>query len=602
MKDIVRWVVLFSVLTGVARESALAEGAEFGLKVITHNVLYGFTRRTEPRYSEWRRWMAAQNPDIVSLQELNGYTGEKLAQDAKAWGHGYCVLLKTTGFPTGITSRYPITDVKRIMDGMHHGLLRCRIRGIWFYVIHMHPSDYARRIDEVRILQRDIRGLPEKEPRIVLAGDFNGFSPADRFHYDADEKLVEFFEMLDGRDKARNLNAGRLDYGGIDAIARSGFVDLIAHLRKPGDRFVGTFPGKLVSDENHGTDRRLDYIFVTPNHLDRVSKAEIIRDDVTEMLSDHIPVTATLRIDETGVFESQAELLQETGAGEGPAWNPRLGLLTSGEGNINVRDLVGKQGIYREKAGSNGLMFDHQGRLVICEAVARRVSRVESDGRLTVLADRYGDRKFNQPNDLTIDSTGRIYFSDPRYGDRSGMEQVDEDGQAVEGVYRIDLEGKVTRVIAHEVDRPNGLVVTPDDRYLYVADNNNDTIGGARKLWRFELGRDGEVDLSTRNLIYDWGTTRGPDGMKLDTLGRLYVAAGVNQPNHPFETAEIATAGIYVFSSQGSLIDLMPIPRDETTNCGFGGADMKTLFVTAGGTLWSIRTKVPGLPFDRSKR
>jgi gluconolactonase len=76
----------------------------------------------------------------------------------------------------------------------------------------------------------------------------------------------------------------------------------------------------------------------------------------------------------------------------------------------------------------------------------------------------------------------------------------------------------------------------------------------------------------------------------------------VNRPNHPFETAEIATAGIYVFSSQGSLIDLMPIPRDETTNCGFGGADMKTLFVTAGGTLWGIRTKVPGLPFDRSKQ
>ncbi|MFM2003967.1 MAG: Gluconolactonase precursor, partial [Planctomycetota bacterium] len=139
------------------------------------------------------------------------------------------------------------------------------------------------------------------------------------------------------------------------------------------------------------------------------------------MLSDHIPVTATLRIDETGVFESQAELLQETGAGEGPAWNPRLGLLTSGEGNINLLDLDGKQSIYREKAGSNGLMFDHQGRLVICEPVARRVSRVESDGRLTVLADRHGDRKFNQPNDLTIDSTGRIYFSDPRYGDRSGM-------------------------------------------------------------------------------------------------------------------------------------------------------------------------------------
>jgi endonuclease/exonuclease/phosphatase family metal-dependent hydrolase len=185
--------------------------------------------------------MSAQNPDIVSLQELNGYTGEKLAGDAKAWGHDYSVLLKTTGFPTGITSRYPITDVKRIMDGMHHGLLRCRIRGIWFYVIHMHPSDYARRVDEVRILQRDIRGLPEKEPRIVLAGDFNGFSPADRFHYDTDEKLIEFFEMLDRRDTARNLNAGRLDYGGLDAIAQEPFLESLLATRttvRTGDSII----------------------------------------------------------------------------------------------------------------------------------------------------------------------------------------------------------------------------------------------------------------------------------------------------------------------------------------------------------------------------
>ena len=90
-------------------------------------------------------------------------------------------------------------------------------------------------------------------------------------------------------------------------------------------------------------------------------------------------------------------------------------------------------------------MFDRQGRLVICEAANRRVTRIENDGTLTVLADRYDGHRFNQPNDLTLDSRGRIYFSDPCYGDRSGMEMLDAEGRKVEGVYRIDPDGRVSR-------------------------------------------------------------------------------------------------------------------------------------------------------------
>ena len=289
-------------------------------------------------------------------------------------------------------------------------------------------------------------------------------------------------------------------------------------------------------------------------------------------------------------------MLQETGAGEGPAWHPELGLLTSGEGNINQRDRDGKMSIYREQAGSNGLMFDREGRLIICEPVLRRVTRLDKNGVLTVLADRFEGKRFNQPNDVTLDSRGRIYFSDPRYGDRSDMELLDKQGRTVEGVYRIDLDGRVTRIIEHEADRPNGLVVTHDDKFLFVADNNNDTAGGARKLWRFDLRADGSVDHASRKLIHDWGTTRGPDGMKLDALGRLFVAGGLNKPNPPFETADKPTAGVYVFSPEGQLLELIPIPRDETTNCAFGGDDLKTLFVTSGGTLWSIRLTTPGRP------
>jgi gluconolactonase len=291
---------------------------------------------------------------------------------------------------------------------------------------------------------------------------------------------------------------------------------------------------------------------------------------------------------------ARPELLQQRGAGEGPVWHPQLGLLTSGHGDIVRRDREGNVSIYRKGAGSNGLAFDRQGRLLICEAANRRVTRIEQDGGATVLADRFDGHRFNQPNDLALDSRGRIYFSDPCYGDRSRMELVDAGGKKVEGVYRIDPDGRVSRVITHETERPNGLAVTPDDRTLFVADNNNDTIGGARKVWRFALNADGTIDPASRTLVHDWGATRGPDGMKLDAAGRLFVAAGLNRPNAPYETQEKPTAGIYVFSPAGELLEFIAIPRDECTNCAFGGDDLKMLFVTAGGTLWSVRLREPG--------
>src|ERR1700730_17139292 len=127
-------------------------------------------------------------------------------------------------------------------------------------------------------------------------------------------------------------------------------------------------------------------------------------------------------------------------------------------------------------------------------AGARRVTRTERDGSITVLAAEYGGHHFNSPNDLTIDSKGRIYFSDPRYGRRDDMEMRDAEGRFMEGVYRIDAPGKVTRVIGREVERANGVLVSPDDKFLYVADNNNNNLGGARKLWRFGLHPDGSID------------------------------------------------------------------------------------------------------------
>jgi gluconolactonase len=297
------------------------------------------------------------------------------------------------------------------------------------------------------------------------------------------------------------------------------------------------------------------------------------------------------------IFDPKSKLKVEAAGGvggEGPAWHPELGVLTSGNGNIHRLDRDGKSSIYRKGAGTNGLLFDSKGRLLACEPALRRVTRTEADGKVTVLAEKYDGKRFNQPNDLTLDAKGRIYFSDPCYGDRSKLEMTDASGKIVEGVYRIDPDRTVARVIGREVERANGVLVSADDKYLYVADNNNNTKNGARKLWRFDLNADGSVELKSQKLLFDWGEGRGPDGLKQDENGRLYVAAGLNKPNPPFEPAEDKKGGIYVLDPEGKLLAFLPVPTDEVTNCAFGGEDRKTLYITGGGVLYSIRTMTPG--------
>ncbi len=147
-------------------------------------------------------------------------------------------------------------------------------------------------------------------------------------------------------------------------------------------------------------------------------------------------VTVALAVD-SAIFEKNAELhieAQNGSAGEGPAWHPEWGVFTSGNGHIYQLRRDGSSVIFRKNAGTNGLLWDAQGRLLACEPVQRRVTRTERDGNITVLTDHYQGKKYNQPNDITVDSQGRIYFSDPRYGDRKDMQQRDEQGRTIEGV------------------------------------------------------------------------------------------------------------------------------------------------------------------------
>jgi len=277
-----------------SRTSAAGNPTE--LRLITHNVWFGFTRVPD-RKEDWMEWMQRRRPDVVALQELNEYTPEQLAEDANRWGHSYTALLKTEGFPTGITSRYPLTDVKRLLNGFHHGLLRAKIEGVYFYVIHLHPGDRDTRYREAGLILQDIDGLPADAP-VVLAGDFNALSPLDSARY-AGTSLEAFFRQRDRNPELtdHNLNNNRLDYSVIRRFLDAGFIDLTHRFRPEVYNFTGTFPTSIEKEGDHGDYRRLDYVFANESLSGKITNAAVVSNDTTRYLSDHLPVVVDFRFE-----------------------------------------------------------------------------------------------------------------------------------------------------------------------------------------------------------------------------------------------------------------------------------------------------------------
>ena len=214
---------IFYTILACLLSAGFALGGE-SMRVVSYNVWYGFTKVPD-RKADYLKWMKDQNPDVVSLQELNGYTAGKLKADAATWGHKHSAILKESGFPTGISSRFPIEDVQRFREGFHHGQLRARIKGIYFYVIHLHPSNWKTREREADLILADIASLP-KDSKVMLVGDFNTFSTADRKYY-AHGKLESFFSKRDGNGKEKNLRDGKIDYSVIAKFTDNGLICLL---------------------------------------------------------------------------------------------------------------------------------------------------------------------------------------------------------------------------------------------------------------------------------------------------------------------------------------------------------------------------------------
>jgi gluconolactonase len=298
------------------------------------------------------------------------------------------------------------------------------------------------------------------------------------------------------------------------------------------------------------------------------------------------------------------------GLTEGPAVAPDGSIYFSdipfGEDNgmiLRFDPKSGKTTVFTDNSRkSNGLIFDSQGALWACEGAGyggRALVRWDTNTReRTVVVDGIDGKRFNAPNDLCVDKQGRVYFTDPRY---VGHEPRELEHRAV---YRATRRGRVVE-ITHEVSKPNGIALSPDDRTLYVADHDNGTDSidpavpapphGDMKIYAYPLNERGRVD-GPRRTVYDFGDLKGCDGMCVDTDGRLYLTA--RDPSRP---------GVLVITPEGKEVGFIPTGpagqkespdtpvRGLPSNVEFGiGDESKVLYVTVDTSLYRIPLKTRG--------
>ena len=245
---------------------------------------------------------------------------------------------------------------------------------------------------------------------------------------------------------------------------------------------------------------------------------------------------------------------------------------------------TGESNVFRSPSGmANGLAFDVDGNLISCEGAdfgGRRVIKTDmKSGKSTILAGLFDDRPFNSPNDLVIDNNGRIYFTDPRY---FGKESID---QPLDGVYRIDTDG-TAHLIIDNASKPNGIAISPDNKTLYIANYHwgHPDILKTGAILEYTLLPDGNVKF--KGILIDL-MDNGPDGMKVDVEGNIYIAVKGN---------------IVVYSPKGEQIEEIEVPNSSATNLCFGrGSYSKTLFITTHKKLYTLEVKKEGfhIPFKK---
>jgi gluconolactonase len=268
----------------------------------------------------------------------------------------------------------------------------------------------------------------------------------------------------------------------------------------------------------------------------------------------------------------------DSGPAEGPVWWHDGGhLIFSDIGNNRRMKWSPREGctlFYEPTQEANGLTRDRQGRLIACEHLARRVTRWEHDGSLTVVANNYQSRRLNRPNDVVVKSDGSIYFTDP------GLGRIESELDFC-GVYRVSADLGSIHVLVWDFVVPNGLAFSPDERILYVNDSRRGHIRA------FDVEESGLLAMATDRVFATLQDERigVPDGMKVDVEGNVYCTG---------------PGGIWIFDRDGTHLGTVATGA-QTTNVAWGDDDWKTLYFTTWRTLGRIRMNIPGIPVPRGE-
>ena len=228
---------------------------------------------------------------------------------------------------------------------------------------------------------------------------------------------------------------------------------------------------------------------------------------------------------------------------------------------------------------ANGNTRDRSGRLVTCEHLTRRVTRTEYDGSITVLADRYGGKRLNSPNDVVVKSDGSIWFSDPSFGIDSFYEGEQQAAELPQCVYRIDGQTGEVALVCGEVLGPNGLAFSPDESVLYLVESR----GEPRKIRAFDVV-DGGQALAHNRVLIDAGAGT-PDGFRVDMHGNLWCGWGMGSDE---------LDGVRVFSAQGEPLGHVALP-ERCANLCFGGRHRNRLFMAASHGLYALYVNTQGI-------
>jgi exodeoxyribonuclease III len=291
---------LFDAFTKLVDASSRQHPKTETLKVLTYNIWNGFDWGKDTlRRSKLQGWMKEQQPSVVALQELCAYTPEKLEEDAKAWGHNYSVLLKTSGYSVGLTSEFPIQAKEKIRDGMHHGALHCQTAKIDFLVVHLHPGSIKIRREETEILLRKLEKIRNENTRYIVLGDFNAHSPFDGHLYDPDGYFMNRLRKSnEGKGINGNIFMNDIDYSVLSSFLAFPLYDVV-RTKTNGINERGSFPGRVLGPLNNETTEqlvsrleRIDYILVSPAMKEKCIDAKVNNGEGNWFFSDHYPVQA----------------------------------------------------------------------------------------------------------------------------------------------------------------------------------------------------------------------------------------------------------------------------------------------------------------------